>query len=122
MHPVTVQLPNDLLTFVQRTAERETRPVSLQIRHFIAEAARRAGNQPDAMTSISGLPPLPIGEEAQRAELAELEPELERYEAMAKREGWKLLPQHEAKLRQLRDRVTSLKQQLAPYERSNGHG
>jgi hypothetical protein len=44
MHQLTINLPPDLYAFVQKIAARETRPVSLQIRHFIAEAARRAGN------------------------------------------------------------------------------
>jgi len=33
------QFASELFEFVQKAAERETRPVSMQIRHYIAEAA-----------------------------------------------------------------------------------
>ena len=44
MHQLSINLPPELFEFVQKAAERETRPVSMQIRHYIAEAVRRAGN------------------------------------------------------------------------------
>ena len=43
MHQLSINLPAELFEFVQKAAKRETRSVSMQIRHYIAEAARRAG-------------------------------------------------------------------------------
>ena len=45
MHQLSINLPPELFEFVQKAAERETRPVSTQIRHYIAEAARRASTR-----------------------------------------------------------------------------
>src|SRR5258706_16255569 len=44
MSQINIHLPDDLLSFVQRAAERETRTVAGQVRHYVAEAARRAGS------------------------------------------------------------------------------
>jgi len=39
---VTVPLPQPLREFVERTAEQEDRTIAAQVRHWIAEAHRRA--------------------------------------------------------------------------------
>jgi hypothetical protein len=45
---ITVPLPVELVTFVERAAQREDRSVAAQVRHYVAEAARRVEQQPEA--------------------------------------------------------------------------
>ena len=45
---VSVPLTRELREFVERAAEREDRSVAGQIRHFVAEAARREAPRPEA--------------------------------------------------------------------------
>jgi hypothetical protein len=42
---ISVPLPAELREFVKRAAEREDRSVAGQIRHLVAEAARREADQ-----------------------------------------------------------------------------
>ena len=45
---VTVPLPEPLVRFVEQSAEREDRSLAGQIRHLVAEAARKAQTQEQA--------------------------------------------------------------------------
>jgi len=118
--------PDDLLAFVQRSAERETRPVSLQIRHYIVEAARRAGN-PTA--SLEPWPPELMrvtGENLveAKAQVAELTAEYQWLRALERRSPMGSLPDADARLRYCRDRIDALSRQIEPLERVQGtrHG
>jgi hypothetical protein len=85
MPEISVSLPDDVLAFVRRTADRECRSVGAQMRYFAAEAMRRAGQNPAATALEEWPPPLPevTGENLPEIQnlLAEWQGELDRLEA-----------------------------------------
>jgi hypothetical protein len=126
MQPVTVHLPDDLLAFVQRSAEREMHPVSLQIRRYIVEAARRAGNP------TASLEPWPLelmrvaGENLveAKAQVAELTAEYQWLRTLERRSPMGSPQNAYARLRYCRDRIDALSRQIEPLKRMQGtrHG
>jgi hypothetical protein len=120
MHQLTINLPQDLYAFVEKIAERETRPVSLQIRHFVAEAARRAGSGNGA--ALEPWPaPLPVVTPENIGEVeARLAGWVEERDSLAKRECktgmGSLMPHEQNRLAWLRDTVKSLQSHVAIFE------
>ncbi len=120
MPAVTVHLTDHLLEFVQKAAERETRPVSLQIRHYVAEAARRAGGNGTAALA-PWPPPLPVVTPANIGEIkSQLAGWAEERDSLARREGkvgaGSLRPDEQNRLAWLRDTVKSLQSHVAIFE------
>jgi hypothetical protein len=118
LHQLSINLPPDLFEFVQRTAERKTRPAALQIRHFIAEAARRAGHRSDDGPSIGV--PLPTDPEPLRAELGELEAELDRLDVKQRKLTWRFGPDDETRLRYVRSRLDAIRPHVRLANLTNG--
>ena len=69
MQQISVPLPDDVLSFVQRDAERECRTVAGQVRYLLTEAARRAGHKPGAPELEEWPPWLPVVTPANLAEV-----------------------------------------------------
>jgi hypothetical protein len=109
MQQINVHLPDDLLTFVQKTADRETRTVASQIRHFVTEAARRAG----VSTAANLLPWPPLLPEVSQDTLPEVKAMLaawtEERDRLTRREtkvgAGSLMPDEQARLGWLRDSI-----------------
>jgi hypothetical protein len=63
LEQITIALPPELRAFVSGVAERESRTVAGQIRHFVAEAARRNGATDHGQQEgwkVERLTPLPV--------------------------------------------------------------
>jgi Ribbon-helix-helix protein, copG family len=127
MPAVTVHLPDDELAFVDGAAARETRSRSVQIRHYIREAMRRAGGGNGASPpgdNPSGNPPLPVVNpkniDQVRAELAELEAERDRLAAAQDKLGFRFLPEDDARLRFLYSRCGAIRSHIQVIERFMG--
>ena len=124
---VSVPLDAVLLGFVERAAERESRTVVGQIRHFIIEAMRDAGSP------TAGLEPWPpplavVSREILseiKARVKDMEVERDNLEAAEHKNRLGLMPHDEVRLRYLRDTVKSLKSHIGAIERlteGNDHG
>src|SRR6266446_258559 len=117
---INIHLPDDLLLFVQKTADRETRTVAGQVRHFVAEAARKAGGGNGAALE-PWPPPLPT---VTRKNLPEIKLQLaewsEERDALAKREtkvGFgSLMPDEQTRLGQLRNWIATLQVRVDQLE------
>jgi hypothetical protein len=116
---VSVPLDAVLLGFVERAAERESRTVASQIRHFIVEAMRDAGSP------TAGLEPWPrslalvscdnLSEI--KARVKDMEAERDKL-AIAEHENRLGLMRHdEVRLRYLRDTIKSLQSHIGAIER-----
>jgi hypothetical protein len=114
---ITVSLTSELLAFIERAAERESRSVSGQVRHLIVQAARAAGSP-----TAAPWPPIRVPnvghtlEEIAQAKnlLAEWEGEQERLRAMPEMDK---TVTHETRWRELRDDVATLPSNIAVAER-----
>jgi hypothetical protein len=119
---ISVVLPDEVLTFVQRAAERDCRTVSAQLRYYATEAARRAGG---AAAGLTAWPPelptvTPGNLSAIKAHVAELRQEYERLRAIERKSPLGLLPDQDERLRFCRDRIDQLNRQIGPMERMQG--
>ena len=118
LQDLTISLNPELRAFVEREAEKESRSVAGQIRHFVVEAARRNGTP-----TLTPWPPpmsLPASLDEARAELAELSAEFAKLKAFQRRggaNGLGLLPHQDERFRYLRDHVTNLQNYVAAHEK-----
>jgi hypothetical protein len=114
---VSVPLDAVLLGFVERAAERESRTVEGQIRHFIIEAMRDTGSPAAGLEPWP--PPLAL---VSRESLSEIKArmkdmEVERDNLQAAEDTNRLMPHDEIRLRYLRDSIKSLQSHIAAIER-----
>lgn len=124
---VPVLLDAALLGFVERAAERESRTVAGQIRHYIVEAMRHAGN-PTA-GSEPWPPPLAVVSRDNlsqiKARVKEMEAERDVLAAAEKKNPLGVIPHDEVRLRYLRDTIKSLQGHITAIEAltvGNNHG
>jgi hypothetical protein len=116
---VSVPLDAVLLGFVERAAERESRTVEGQIRHFIIEAMRDTGSP------TAGLEPWPpplalVSRESLseiKARMKDMEVERDNLEAAEHPNHLGFMPHDEVRLRYLRDTIKSLQSHIAAIER-----
>jgi hypothetical protein len=124
---VSVPLDMALLGFVERAAERESRTVAEQVRHYIVEAMRHAG------TPTAGLEPWPAPLAVVsrdnlshiRARVKEMEAERDELAAAEEKSPLGLIPHEVVRLRYLSDTIKSLQSHIAAIERltaGNNHG
>ncbi len=116
---VSVPLDAVLLGFVERAAERESRTVAGQIRHYIVEAMRHVGG---ATTGSDPWPP-PLAT-VSRQTLSEIkmrarDMEAERDELLAaeKKNYPRLMPHDEVRLQYLLETIKCLQSHIAGIER-----
>src|SRR5262249_10827139 len=124
---VSVPLDAALLGFVERAAERGSRTVAGQIRHFIVEAMRHAGNTtagsdpwppPLAGVSCDNLSEI-------KALVKDMEDERDELVAADKKSQLKPMPHDELRLQYLRETIKCLQSHIAGIERltvGNNHG
>jgi hypothetical protein len=124
---VSVPLDMALLGLVERAAERESRTVAEQIRHYIVEAMRNAGNP------TAGLVPWPaplavVSRDSFfhiKARVKEMEVERDELAAAEEKHPLGLMPHEMVRLRYLRDTIKSLQGHINAIERltvGNNHG
>lgn len=119
---ISVPLDAVLLGFVERAAERESRTVAGQIRHFITEAMRDAGGP---MAGVEPWPP-PLAVVSRenlseiRARVKDMEVERDSLEEAGHKNPLGLMPHEEVRLRYLRDTIKSLHSHIAAIERLTG--
>lgn len=127
--PTQVLVPLDaaLLGFVERAAERESRTVAGQIRHFIVEATRHAGS---AFSGADPWPP-PLAAVSRdnfleiKALVTDMEAERDELMAVEKKNQLDLLPHDEVRLQYLLETIKCLRSHIAGIERltvGNNHG
>jgi hypothetical protein len=124
---VSVPLDAALLGFVERAAERESRTVAGQIRHYVVEAMRRAGNA--AAGSDPWPPPLAAVSRDTlfeiKARVREMEAERDELVAAEKKNHLGLMPHDEVRLQYLLETIRCLRSHIAGIERltaGNNHG
>ncbi len=116
---VLVPLDAALLGFVERAAERESRTVAGQIRHFIVEAMRHAGR---VMSGPDSWPP-PLAAVSRdnlleiKALVKEMEAERDELVASEKKNHLDLLPHDEVRLQYLLETIKCLRSHIAGIER-----
>lgn len=119
---VSVPLDAVLLGFVERAAERESRTVAGQIRHFIVEAMRNAGSptagfetwpRPLAVVSDDNLSEI-------KARVKDMEAERDKLAAAEQKNHLGLMPHDEVRLRYLRDTIMRLQSYILGIERFEG--
>ena len=124
---VLVPLNTALLGFVERAAERESRTVAGQIRHFIVEAMRHAGG---AMSGPAPWPP-PLAAVSRdnlleiKALVKEMEAERDELVAAEKKNYFDLMAHDEVRLQYLLETIKCLRSHIAGIERltvGNNHG
>jgi hypothetical protein len=124
---VSVPLDAALLGFVERAAERESRTVAGQIRHFIVEAMRHAGNT--APGPEPWPPPLAAASRDNlseiKARVKDIEAERDELVAAEKKNGLDLMSHDEVRLQYLLETIKCLQNHIAAIERltiGNNHG
>jgi hypothetical protein len=113
MTQITVALSPELVSFLERAADRDSRSISGQVRHLVVQAARAAGARPEpSWPPVRQPPPLNTAEEvaAARARLAELERERDRLDR--RQNSVNFLPKDDERFRYLRDECANLKRDL----------
>ncbi len=124
---VSVPLDMALLGFVERAAERESRTVAEQIRHYLVEAMRHAGNP----TAGSEPWPAPLAVVSRdnfshiEARVKEMEAERDELAAAEKKSPLGLMPHEVVRLRYLCDTIKNLQGHITAIERltvGNNHG
>jgi hypothetical protein len=113
MTQITVALSPELVNFLERAADRDSRSVSGQVRHLVVQAARAAGARAEpSWPPVRQPPPLNTPEEvaAAKAHLAELERECDRLDR--RQNSINFLPEHDERFRYLRDEVANLRRDL----------
>jgi len=127
--PKQVPVPLDvaLLGFVERAAERESRTVAGQIRHFVVEAMRLAGNT--AAGSEPWPPPLAAVSRDNlseiKARVKDMEAERDELVTEKKKNRVDLMPHDEVRLQYLLETIKCLQNHIAAIERltiGNNHG
>lgn len=122
---VSVPLDGALLWFVERAAERESRTVAGQIRHFIVEAMTHGS------TTAAGSDAPPLATVSRdtlcelRARLHDMEAERDELVAAKQNNDPDLLPHDEVRLQYLLDTITCLQRHIAGIEfmtAGNNHG
>jgi hypothetical protein len=116
---VSVPLDAVLLGFVERAAERESRTVEGQIRHFIIEAMRDTGS-PTAGLEPWPLPLALVNRESLseiKGRMKDMEVERDNLEAAERTNQFGFMPHDEVRLRYLRDSIKSLQSHIAAIER-----
>jgi hypothetical protein len=124
---VSVPLDAALLGFLERAAERESRTVAGQIRHYIVEAMRHAGNTTAELEPWP--PPLAVVSRdnlsAMKARVKDMEAERDELSAAEKKNHLGLMPHDEVRLLYLRDTIRCLQNHITAIERltaGNNHG
>jgi hypothetical protein len=116
---VSVPLDDVLLGFVERAAERESRTVAGQIRHFIVEAMRDAGSPTAGLEPWP--PPLAVVSREHlsdiKARVKDMEVERDKLEGAEHKNHLGLMPHDEVRLRYLRDSIKRLHSHIAAIER-----
>jgi hypothetical protein len=116
---VSVPLDAALLGFVERAAERESRTVARQIRHFIVEAMRYAGNT--TAGSEPWPPPLAAASRDNlseiKARLKDMEAERDELLAAEKKNRVDLMPHDEVRLQYLLETIKCLQKHIGAIER-----
>jgi hypothetical protein len=124
---VSVPLDAALLRFLERAAERESRTVAGQIRHYIVEAMSHAGNtmagsetwpRPLAVVSRDNLSEI-------KALVEDMEAERDELVAAKTRKHLGLMPHEEVRLQYLLETIKCLQSHIAGIERltvGNNHG
>ena len=116
---VSVPLDVVLLGFVERAAERESRTLAGQIRHFIVEAMRDAGSPtvglelwppPLALVSRNNLSEI-------KARVRDMEAERDMLAAAEQKNHLGLMPHDEVRLRYLGDTIKNLQSYILAIER-----
>jgi len=119
MRQVSVPLDAALLGFVERAAERESRTVHGQIRHFIVEAMRHAGHT--AAGSDPWPPPLAAVSRDNLSEIKalvkDMEDERDELVAADKKNQLKPMPHDQLRLHYLRETIKCLQSHIAGIER-----
>ena len=124
---VSVPLDRALLGFVERAAERESRTVAAQIRHYIVEAMRHAGNT----TAGSDPWPPPLAAVSRdtlfeiKARMSDMEAERDALVAAEQKDHLDLMPHDEVRLQYLLEMIKCLQTHIAGIERmtaGNNHG
>lgn len=116
---VLVPLDAALLGFVERVAERESRTVAGQIRHFIVEAMRHAGS---AISGSDSWPP-PLAAVSRdnlleiKALVTDMEVERDELVAAERKNHLDLLPHDEVRLQYLLETIKCLRSHIAGIER-----
>lgn len=129
---VSVPLDGALLGFVERAAERESRTVAAQIRHFIAAAMTHAGSS-DAGSATAGSEPWPPPLAAVsrdtlseiRARVRDLEAERDALQASRHDGPLDLMPHDEVRLQYLLETIRCLQRHIGGIEfmtTGNHHG
>jgi len=125
--PVSVPLDAALLGFVERAAERESRTVAGQIRHYIVEAMTNAGS----MTAGSQPWPPPLAVVSRdnlseiKARVKDMEAERDELVAEEKETRLELMPHDMVRLQYLLETIKCLQSHIAAIERltvCNNHG
>ena len=126
MQQISVSLPDEVLRFVEKTAQRDCRTTGAQVRYLLTEAARRAGN---GAANLESWPPLlpvitPDNMATAREVVAELQQEYDALRSLEAKTPTGLLPHQDERLRFARDRIDQLTRQLRPLEAARGvrHG
>jgi hypothetical protein len=122
MQQISVALPDDVLAYVQRTADRECRTVGAQVRFLITEAARRAGN-PTANLEVWPPELMTVGPHnlaEAKAQVAEMKADYDRLRALERKSPQGLMPHDDERLRFCRDRIDALGRQIRPIELMKG--
>jgi hypothetical protein len=124
---VLVPLDGALLGFVELAAERESRTVARQIRHYIVEAMRHAGSTtagsdpwPPALAAVSRDTLCEI-----KARVKDMEAERDALVAAENKDHVDLMPHDEVRLQYLLEMITCLQSHIAGIERmtaGNNHG
>ena len=124
---VSVPLDAALLGFVERAAERESRTVAGQIRHYIVEAMRHAGNA--TAGSDPWPPPLAAVSRDTLSEIKtrvnDMEAERDELVAAEKKKYLGLMPHDAVRLQYLLETIKCLQSHIAGIERltaGNNHG
>jgi hypothetical protein len=116
---VSVPLDGALLGFVERAAERESRTVAGQIRHYVVEAMRHAGNT----TAGSDPWPPPLAAVSRdtlfeiKARVKDMEAERDALVTAENKDHLDLVPHDEVRLQYLLEMIKCLQSQISGIER-----
>jgi hypothetical protein len=119
MQQVTLSLTPELIAFVEREAELESRSIAGQIRHLVVQAARRAGAPTAPAWPVRPQVNAPEEIAAAEARLAEHEREITR---LASIKGIDRMPADDDRLRALRDEVVTLGKEIEMAKRMGRSG
>jgi hypothetical protein len=122
MDQITINLTPELREFLRMTADRESRSMAGQARHYIVEAARRAGHTNGSLTPLPVRPEIRNGEELAEAKerLTKLESKRDALVAHQRKSRFGLLPDQDQQLRNLYCEIPTLSTEIQMAERMLG--